>query len=126
MRERDIDSVVENKYKSALKSIRIVNWLFRWFGFVLNPLFDKYAKPVLRITYGYCANCIYRHQCGADVLFAGGITPSNILKAMEKNGVEHLHSNWEEVFLALEEVYSGCLKLKQGGTKWNREYFKNY
>ena len=124
MREKDIDGTINAKFQKAIKSIRIINWMFHWFGWVLNPLLDRYGKPIACVVYDYCANCMYRHSCGASCLFAGGVTPKNILQMMHDNNVDGLHVNWSGVFKELEKIYEGCRLMKLGNTSWSDKVYK--
>ena len=124
VRETDIHTIIEARFIRGIRTIRFFAWLFRYFGWFINPLFHKVVRTVSDVGFRYCSNCMYRHSCGACVLFAGGVTPVNVLQVMHDNNIEGLHPNWEGVLRELGSVYEMCLRMKQGQSNWNDKVYR--
>jgi len=124
VREVDISKVKEARFTQVLETIKIFRWIFKWWGWFLFPIFSKFIKSVEDVGFRYCSNCMYRHSCGACVLFAGGVTPVNVLQMMHDNNIKGLHLNWEGVFKELDNIYKMCLDMHMGNTCWSDKVYR--
>lgn len=122
VREDKIIGAMSHRYLSAIKRIKFLAWSFRWWGWILNPLMEKFGNPIAQVGFRYCSNCMYRHSCGACILFAGAVTPVNILQVMHDNNIKCLHPNWKGVFYELENIYKMCKSMKEGNCSWSDKY----